>query len=280
MRRSSTQAGPFPFAPPLHLMCAPELRLKLVFQLCHYRGVNRKSGRPLKRLASRCDSPNTIPNQIGQQHICSFFGFGRAHQRRQCIAHAGRQAARTPGLVEHRCIDMRAPQLVFRFSFRAEPPDHLLRLDPRPARADIARMHFEPVIDTCGAQKVDFHPVYGKGDRIIAIKQIGVMNSGEPQKVWPPPLCKAEIVRVIDNAGEIRVLVIDADGELMDLPLDPPGKIRPDCPAHASSSPSSKSMGWFDWLALAGMATPICAKAAAVRMRPRGVRFTSPCWMR
>src|SRR5690606_21025536 len=79
--------GSVPVCAPLHLMCAPELRLKLVFQLCHYRGVNRKSGRPLKRLASRCDSPNTIANQIGQQHICSFFGFGRAHQRRQCIAH-------------------------------------------------------------------------------------------------------------------------------------------------------------------------------------------------
>ena len=80
-------------------------------------------------------------------------------------------------------------------------------------------------------------------------------------------------VGVIDDAGEIGVLEIDADRQDMRLAFDPPGKVRP-VAAHGSSLPLNSGNCAA---ACAGAGSPRWVKAAAVSMRPRGVRAMKPC---
>ena len=82
-------------------------------------------------------------------------------------------------------------------------------------------MHFEPVVDPCRFKEIYFHPVNGKGDGIIAIEKIRVMDARQPQEIRPAALGEFQVIRVIDDAREVRVLVVNADGKLVELPLDP-----------------------------------------------------------
>src|SRR5215475_2782496 len=88
-------------------------------------------------------------------------------------------------------------------------------------------------------------------------------------------LAEFQVVGVIDVAGEIGVLVIDADRQDMGLAFDPPGKIRPIAARH-SSPPLNRP----NWAGRSGACSPRWAKALCVSTRPRGVRAMKPCCSR
>ncbi|WP_342586634.1 hypothetical protein [Methyloligella halotolerans] len=54
-----------------------------------------------------------------------------------------------------------------------------------------------------------------------------MVDAEQPDKVRPAALDEFQIVRVVDDAREIRVLEINADGQHVAVALDPPGEIRP-----------------------------------------------------
>ena len=62
-----------------------------------------------------------------------------------------------------------------------------------------------------------------------------VVDAEQADEVGSAPLAELEIVRVIDEAGEIGVLEIDADGQDVDVALDPSGEVRPILFGHESS---------------------------------------------
>src|SRR5690606_23881969 len=128
-------------------------------------------------------------------------------------------------------------------------------------------------------QEVDLHAVDDKGERVLALEEFRVIDARQPQEIGAAPLRETQIARMVNDAREIRVLVIDAHRQYMAPPLDAPGKIGPALRAHASSPPP-KSPPCRASLAADGAGRPRWAKAAAVSTRPRGVRFTKPCWIR
>ncbi len=65
------------------------------------------------------------------------------------------------------------------------------------------------------------------GSPILAVGDALMVDAEQPDEVRPAALAEFQVVGVIDDAGEIGVLEIDADRQHMRLALDPPGKIRP-----------------------------------------------------
>ncbi len=54
-----------------------------------------------------------------------------------------------------------------------------------------------------------------------------MMDAEQPDEVGPAALAEFQKVGVIDEAGEIGVLEIDADRKDVNFAVDAPGKIRP-----------------------------------------------------
>jgi hypothetical protein len=61
-----------------------------------------------------------------------------------------------------------------------------------------------------------------------------MVDAEQPDEVGPAALAELQVVGVIDVAGEIGVLVIDADRQDMGLAFYPSGKIRPIDLRHSS----------------------------------------------
>ena len=107
----------------------------------------------------------------------------------------------------------------------------------------------------------------------------GVADAEQADEVGPPALHEADVAAVIDDAGEIGVLEIDAHRQDVTAGDQAAGKVGPGLRGRHSSSPSPNSVN----CAAAGpdgAARPRWRKACGVSRRPRGVRWTKPCWMR
>jgi hypothetical protein len=59
------------------------------------------------------------------------------------------------------------------------------------------------------------------------LQQLVVVNPEQPQAVRPAALAELQVIGVIDEAGEIGVLVVHPDRQDMRLALDAPGQIGP-----------------------------------------------------
>ena len=64
------------------------------------------------------------------------------------------------------------------------------------------------VVDPRGFQEIDLHVAYGEGKPFR--RELAMMDAEEPQIVRAAALHEMQIARVIDTAGEIRVLEVDA----------------------------------------------------------------------
>ena len=96
--------------------------------------------------------------------------------------------------------------------------------------------------------------------------QLGMMDALGAQELGPPALEEVQVGRVVDVAGEIGVLVVDADGEAVGG-----SRLLPSGSSNRLACMPTKPCG---------TAMPRCWNASAVSMRPRGVRWMKPCWIR
>src|SRR4029077_16019761 len=137
---------------------------------------------------------------------------------------------------------------------------------------------FEHIVEAAGLQIVDLDAAHDEHQRVSGIRRrkLLVVNAEQPDEVGAAALAEFQEIGVIDNAREIGVLEIDADGQDMCLAFDPPGKVRP-VAAHGSSLPLNSGNCAE---ACDGAGSPRWVKAAAVSMRPRGVRAMKPCCSR
>ena len=112
--------------------------------------------------------------------------------------------------------------------------------------------------------EIDVHGAHGKGDTVL--HQLEMMHPALAQELGPRPLEEVQIRRMVDIAGKVRVLVVDADGERM--------------AAHSASASGSSNRLACRPTKPCGTLLPRCWKASAVSRRPRGVRWMKPCWIR
>lgn len=125
------------------------------------------------------------------------------------------------------------------------------------------------VVHARSGSKIDLHVAdreRQRGSATLASVQCGLIDPEGAQEFGPAAFEKAQIIGVIDDAGKIRVLIVDPNRETVGFP-------------HASSPRSNRPI-WFATGACAGTASPRWRKACGVSMRPRGVRCTKPSWIR
>src|SRR5687768_16714025 len=63
-----------------------------------------------------------------------------------------------------------------------------------------------------GPAEIDGHAAHRKGDAVL--HQLGVMHTALAQELGPRPLKEMQVRGMVDVAGEIRVFVVDAGGEM------------------------------------------------------------------
>src|SRR5580700_2499623 len=107
--------------------------------------------------------------------------------------------------------------------------------------------HFEHVVHARRFQEIDGHRTHheGKSRRFLGglLEQRAVIGADHAQIIGAPALHEAQIAGVIDDAGKIGVLVIDAHGEYMAAVAD--FAVEGDALIHwrssSSSSPASRA---------------------------------------
>ena len=125
-----------------------------------------------------------------------------------------------------------------------------------------------------GFQEIDLHVAHGEGEAFR--RELAMMDAEQPQIVGAPALHEMQIARVIDAAGKIRVLEIDALEKLVAGLASAGRQSRPSSDIRRRRRRGSIcAMSGCE-----GAARPRCAKAFGVSSRPRGVRCTNPCWIR
>ena len=97
---------------------------------------------------------------------------------------------------------------------------HLLRQRDRGAlHRDRPGHHVEHVVHPRRLQEIDLHRAHHEGKawrfRLAFRKQRVLVGAHQPQMVGAPALHEAQIIGVIDDAGKIGVLVVDADLHVM-----------------------------------------------------------------
>lgn len=102
------------------------------------------------------------------------------------------------------------------------PQNTLMEHDPRAPEQRRARLDAEHLVDPRRSQKIDIHVPddEGHGLAIEAVRQFLVADPLQAQEIAPSPLQEMKETRVIDDAGEIRVLEIDAH----EKPVAEPGQ--------------------------------------------------------
>ena len=64
---------------------------------------------------------------------------------------------------------------------------------------------------------------HGEGGGVGPVQQVGVADAGDPEEVAPAALEIAQVVGVVDDAGEVGVLVVDPDREHVLAAFEPAG---------------------------------------------------------
>jgi hypothetical protein len=92
-------------------------------------------------------------------------------------------------------------------------PNLLCQQDRRALHLERPRDDVQHVVHPCGLQELELHRTHDEGKtRRLALgfgEQRPLVRTKQAQVVGAAPLHEAEVVRVIDDAGEVRVLVID-----------------------------------------------------------------------
>src|SRR6266496_4654241 len=139
--------------------------------------------------------------------------------------------------------------------------DVLIGVHSRPAKLGERHCDVEPVGKLRRKAEIDFDMMHDEHDAMLALDRREV----EPQRGEPfgaRAFHELEIVRVIDDACRIGVLIIDADG-----------KAKGFAGLHSEGKRSAAAPG-------VGGVSPKCRYDNAVATRPREVRWRKPCWIR
>ncbi len=98
-----------------------------------------------------------------------------------------------------------------------------------PPMVRAARDHFEHVVEAPGLQIIDLDAPDHEHRRlaVFGIGEALMMDAEQPDEIGTAALAEFQKVGVIDEAGEIGVLEIDADRKDVNFAVDAPGKIRP-----------------------------------------------------
>jgi hypothetical protein len=113
---------------------------------------------------------------------------------------------------------------------RFAAPDLLRQQQMRTPGIGALRDDLQHLVDSCRTQIVDFQPPHDESRRdggLALGDKIGMMNAEEAKEIRPAPFAPAQIARVINEAGEVGVLELDAHWQDMATILDPPRKVRP-----------------------------------------------------
>jgi hypothetical protein len=75
----------------------------------------------------------------------------------------------------------------------------------------------EDVVHAGGLEEIDRHGPHHETEAFpIGFFEVGaVLGAGEPQHVGPPAFHETQVARVIDDAGEVGVLIIDTHRQVM-----------------------------------------------------------------
>src|SRR5262249_19451465 len=122
----------------------------------------------------------------------------------------------------------------------------------------------------------DRHRAYHEGESRRLGKRLlverAMISTDQAQIIGARPLHETQVVGVIDDAGEIGVLVIDPHRHDMaavtNLTVEGHHSSS-SCPTRANGAGSRR-----------GSTRPRWRKAWLVSRRPRGVRWMKPCWIR
>ena len=105
----------------------------------------------------------------------------------------------------------------------------LVQLHARPRHLDEAGLDLKELVDAGGLQELAYHAADDETHAALGLMpvQFVMMDAEEPQTVGAAALAEFEIIGVIDGAREIRVLVIDADGQHMASAVDAARQVGP-----------------------------------------------------
>ena len=100
----------------------------------------------------------------------------------------------------------------------------LVHRQRRPARLDDARLDIEHVIHQRGTPEIDFHAPHREGEPALLAMQARLVDADQAQAIAAPALAIAQIIGMVDDPGEIRVLVIDPQPQPVDAVRDHAGE--------------------------------------------------------
>ncbi len=147
----------------------------------------------------------------------------------QSAAQGARQAQRLAGTRNQHNHDFGGKE------FDAVAADALIEGESGSRRFLDARGHFQHLVDARGLEKFDRHPPHDEGRRLAPIRAVDqrtMVVADQAQEIRAAALAPADVAAVIDEAGKIGVLEINADGQ--DVP--PPSCI--DCDAAGKVGPA------------------------------------------
>jgi hypothetical protein len=99
------------------------------------------------------------------------------------------------------------------------PPEHaLFDHDPRPGCSLKPGLDDKLVVELRGFQIVGLDPAYSEENTFLGL-QPGLVDAEGADPFRPCPFDEFQVVGVIDDAGKIGILVIDADREFMAIRL-------------------------------------------------------------
>ena len=150
-----------------------------------------------------------------RRHICGPFTAHDQRRKRHPVASASLdqvpdaigQAGRPPVLQDRHNHFGRGHHLI-------ASQDALAEHHGSAANFAMRRLDDKLIIHQGGLEPIDLHPADNKKDARLPMELL-LVNTAGPDEFCPPTLQKAQIGRMIDDAGKIGVLIIDAQREMM-----------------------------------------------------------------
>ena len=206
--------------------------------------------------------------------ICCLVGSLQGKRQRPPRSAGGRRCGRPPGAQCRRCGSRARTQDGGR---RAAPPGRDRASRRRPGRGGWRTTSSSS--SRAGSRKSTLERRTTK-TRPLSLRSRSWPMPQPAQHLGARPLGEFEVVGVVDHAAGIGVLVIDADGIAVDAVGD--GALGAAEPVMRPSSSAASSARRSSCAARgrSGFSSEIGDRPDRSSRRPRGVRCTSPCWIR
>src|SRR5215203_3951584 len=104
---------------------------------------------------------------------------------------------------------------------RSVAPQALRKPQRRPAHLDSIRLDPDEIVHQSGQEEIDLHGSNDEGDLLRLVKR-ALVDPERADELGAPTLEEPQVVRVVDHAREVGVLIVDAEREDMSPVFDPP----------------------------------------------------------